>query len=103
MRSNRNGSIAVSPNGKNIAYFGNGVLSYVFFYTFEGGTDYSYHGPAEWGPGIGGENSLQFDGNEQIFYAGSPPGDFIHHLKFEENYCKNPAREGLPGMSHYPV
>jgi len=83
--------VAVSEDGNWIGYFGvgRGRGSYVFLFRNVDGVKYEYNS-LDVRPGMEGDNSLQFrDGD--FFYLSSRNLKVVHHLIFEENYCKNPA------------
>ncbi len=94
-RSDANGEIAVSSDGMLIAYFGRIPGSYVFVFRNIDNERYKFEGTSPAGF-KSGNNSLQFRGHD-IFYANQVVEQFIHKLKFEENYCQNPALHALPG------
>ncbi|GAA4467018.1 hypothetical protein GCM10023093_22090 [Nemorincola caseinilytica] len=87
------GEIAVSPDGKLIAYFGL-PFSFVCLFRNIDGERYKYEGtyPAR---SRKGDNSLHFRDND-IFYTDRWTEHFIHQLKFEEYFCTNPAVVDFP-------
>lgn len=91
-----NGEICVSPDGKTIAYLAAAPIPFVFYYKFIGGSSYEFKAVNGFTSFNRGDNSLQFRGNTEIFYATRWYHNFVHNLKFEELFCENEIFEIMP-------
>jgi hypothetical protein len=92
-QSDPNGYIAVSPDGNTIAYFadmlGFGLgASTVQYYSYLGGSDYSYNSISGTDISILA-NSIQFTDSNNIFYISAVNDANVRHIKFDSEYCLN--------------
>ncbi len=85
IQSDASGQIAVSPDGKNIAYFG--IAQVCYYYNIDDVT-YVYSTLPYVKPSPSMLSSLQFIDNENIFFI-SPYYGNISQFRFQEDYCNN--------------
>lgn len=100
IQPNYQGEIAVSPDGKSIAYIGKDSKVY-YYKDINAGWNFSYNATA--GTPVltaAAVNSLQYTSNTQLFFTSRPPvyttsissGDRkIHYYEFQQYFCENPA------------
>jgi hypothetical protein len=88
------GYIAVSPDGTTIAYLSPSPIPLLCYYHNIDDVSFSFN--------IAGfsemdivENGLHFVNNNKIFYI-STYDACIHYLKYEPDYCRNPAYLAYP-------
>lgn len=106
IKSNKDGKIAVSPDGRTIAYFGKN-WPYICYYHNIDNVRYTFHtvykqvdATSNWPINevtVPSGCSLKFIGNDIMFYI-SLLDKKVHYLKFQECYCINPALYYWPGF-----
>jgi hypothetical protein len=102
LTSDRWGHIAVSPDGKTIAYFhfavdGYTPKLYICYYRDLGSNNYEFKRIAQ--SVVSGNEpdygKLYFTTNNDLYFASLASGKKVHHFKFQEDYCANPSIDAI--------
>jgi hypothetical protein len=93
------GQLAVSPDGNTVAYLG--IDDKIHYYRNVDDINYTYHDTID-NDRAGGSGSLQFAGNNDMFYISNITEDrtlrIVQRLKYQESYCENRALADWPGF-----